>query len=135
MSALTRHLARLERRRAALLERLGAMSPGQLVTRPAAGGWHVLDVVQHVVIVEERVLKAVATRPGPLPLTERLRSGLRLTALRIYLRSGGRIKAPNPALIPPAAPPSRSSFPAGTAFAPATPPLLPPSARPTSCAP
>ena len=101
MSVLTRHLARLERSRAALLERLGAMSPGQLVTRPAAGGWHVLDVVQHVVIVEERVLKAVATRPGPLPLTERLRSGLRLTALRIYLRSGGRIKAPNPALIPP----------------------------------
>ena len=101
MSVLSRRLDRMERHRAALFERLATMSPSQLTTRPAAGAWHVLDVVQHVVIVEELVLRALATRPGPLPLAERLRSAMRLTALRIYLRSGGRIKAPNPALLPP----------------------------------
>jgi len=98
--SLARRLDRLERGRAALLERLASMSPAQLTARPATGGWHVLDVVQHVVIVEELVLRALATRPGPLPLTERLRSGLRLTALRIYLRAGGRVQAPTPAILP-----------------------------------
>ena len=90
----------MERGRAALLERLAPMSPAELTARPAAGGWNVLDVVQHVIIVEELVLRALATRPGPLPLAERVRSGLRLTALRIYLRSGGRVEAPTPAILP-----------------------------------
>ena len=98
--ALGRGLTRLEHGRTALLERLASMSPGQLTARPAAGGWHVLDVVQHVIIVEELVLRALATRPGPLPLAERIRSGLRLTALRVYLRAGGRVRAPTPAILP-----------------------------------
>ena len=98
--SLSGQLKRLERRRAMLLERLAPLSPAQLTTRPAAGAWHVLDVVQHVVIVEELVVRALGTRPGPLPLVERLRSGLRLTALRIYLRSGGRLRAPSPAILP-----------------------------------
>ena len=100
-ASLARRLDRMERRRAALVERLRRLHPEELATRPSPGSWHVLDVVEHVVIVEERVLGALATRPGPIPLTERLRSGMRLTALRLYLRSGGRIKAPNPALLPP----------------------------------
>jgi uncharacterized damage-inducible protein DinB len=99
-AALTRDLERLERGRTALLERLIGLSPAQLNARPAAGGWHVLDVVQHVIIVEYLVLRALATRPGPLPLAKRLRSGLRLTALRIYLRAGGRLQAPTPAILP-----------------------------------
>ncbi|MFL5515976.1 MAG: DinB family protein [Gemmatimonadales bacterium] len=98
--ALGRRMERLERGRAALLEQVAPMSPDQLTTRPAAGGWHVLDVVQHVIIVEELVLRALATRPGPLPLADRLRSGLRLTALRIYLRAGGRLRTPTPAILP-----------------------------------
>jgi uncharacterized damage-inducible protein DinB len=97
---LSGQLERLERRRAALLERLATMTAAQLTTRPTEGAWHVLDVVQHVVIVEELVLRALGTRPGPLPLVERIRSGLRLTALRVYLRSGGRIQAPTPAILP-----------------------------------
>jgi uncharacterized damage-inducible protein DinB len=100
MSTLSRRLDRMERRRAALLERLAPMSPAQLTARPAATAWHVLDVVQHVVIVEELVVRALGTRPGPLPLVERIRSGLRLTALRVYLRSGGRLRAPSPAILP-----------------------------------
>ena len=99
-ASLVRRLDRLERGRAALLERLAPMSPAELTARPAAGGWNVLDVVQHVIIVEELVLRALATRPGPLSLAERVRSGLRLTALRIYLRSGGRVQAPTPAILP-----------------------------------
>jgi uncharacterized damage-inducible protein DinB len=97
---LGRRLERLERGRAALLGRVAQMSSEQLTARPAAGGWHVLDVLQHVIIVEELVLRALATRPGPLPLAERLRSGLRLTTLRIYLRAGGRVRAPTPAILP-----------------------------------
>jgi uncharacterized damage-inducible protein DinB len=100
LRGLERGLDRMERRRATLLEHLATMSPAQLTDRPATGGWAVLDVVQHVVIVEELVVRALGTRPGPLPLAERIRSGLRLTALRIYLRGGGRVQAPTPAILP-----------------------------------
>jgi uncharacterized damage-inducible protein DinB len=97
---LGRGLERLERGRAGVLGRVAQMRPEQLTARPAAGGWHVLDVLQHVIIVEELVLRALATRPGPLPRAERVRSGLRLTALRVFLRAGGRVRAPTPAILP-----------------------------------
>jgi DinB superfamily len=100
LPTLTRHLGRLERRRAALLAGLAPLTHRQLTYRPAPGRWHVLDIVEHLVIVEERILGAIATRPGPLPLAARLRGGLRLAALRLYLGGGGKIQAPTPAILP-----------------------------------
>jgi hypothetical protein len=100
LPTLLRHLDRLERRRAALLARLGTLSAEQLVTRPSPERWHVLDILEHVIIIEEMILRGLATRPGPLPLTARLQGSLRLSALRLYLRSGGEIKAPSRAILP-----------------------------------
>lgn len=84
----------------ALLASLAPLRPTELTYRPGPDRWHTLDVVEHLVTVEERILRALGTRPGPLPAAARFRGSLRLAALRLYLRSGGRIKAPNPALLP-----------------------------------
>jgi uncharacterized damage-inducible protein DinB len=100
LPGLARSLDRLERRRAALLASLASLTPEQLGHRPGPERWHTLDIVEHVVTVEERILGALATRPGPLPFGARVQGGLRLTALRVYLRSGGRIQAPTRAILP-----------------------------------
>ena len=100
LPTLGRRLNRMERHRAALLARIAPLSPEQLVTRTAPERWHVLDVVEHLIIIEEMVLRALATRPGPLPFAARLQGGLRLSALRLYLRCGGKLQAPSRAILP-----------------------------------
>ena len=100
LPALARRLGRLERRRATLLARIAPLSAEQLVTRTSPERWHVLDILEHVIIIEEMILRGLATRPGPLPLAARLQGGLRLTGLRLYLRAGGKIKAPSRAILP-----------------------------------
>ena len=100
LPALDRRLDRMERRRAALLARIAPLSAEQLGYRPSPEHWHVLDVLEHVIIIEEGILRAVGTRPGPLPATTRLQGSLRLAALRLYLRAGGRIRAPTRGILP-----------------------------------
>jgi hypothetical protein len=100
LPSLARRLHRLERSRTALLDRVAPLGAEQLARRPGPERWHGLDILEHLIIIEERVLGAVGTRPGPLPAAERLRSAVRLAGLRLYLRSGGRIKAPTRAILP-----------------------------------
>jgi hypothetical protein len=100
LPSLASRLDRLERRRTALLGRVAPLRPEQLGYRPGPERWHVLDILEHLIIIEERVLGAVDTRPGPLPAAERLRGALRLAGLRLYLRSGGKIRAPTRAILP-----------------------------------
>ena len=100
LPSLGRRLDRLERRREELLGRVAPLGAEQLAYRPGPERWHVLDILEHLIIIEERVLGAVGTRPGPLPAAERLRGALRLAGLRLYLRSGGKIRAPTRAILP-----------------------------------
>lgn len=100
LGTLARRMDRLERNRTALLASVAPLSPQQLGYRPAAERWHMLDIVEHLIIIEELVLRALGTRPGPLPAVARLQGALRLTALRVYLRAGGRIQAPSRAIFP-----------------------------------
>ena len=97
---LARGLDRLERHRAALLAGLAPLTPEQLGYRPSAERWHMLDIVEHLIIIEELVLRSLGTRPGPLPAVARLQGAMRLTALRLYLRAGGKIQAPTRAIFP-----------------------------------
>jgi uncharacterized damage-inducible protein DinB len=100
LAALASRIARMERRRAALLARIAPLGAEQLVTRPSPGRWHVLDILEHVIVIEEMILRGLATRPGPLPLAARVQGGLRLSGLRLYLRAGGKIQAPSRAILP-----------------------------------
>jgi DinB superfamily len=90
----------MERHRAALLARIAPLSAEQLVARTSPDQWHVLDILEHLIIIEEMILRGIATRPGPLPVAARLQGGVRLTMLRLYLRSGGKVKAPSRAILP-----------------------------------
>ena len=84
----------------ALLGALAIESPERLAFRPDGNGWCALDVVQHLVLVEEGVLgyarKKLLAPPQPVGLRDRARLAL-LVAL---LRSPVRVKAPAPQVVP-----------------------------------
>jgi len=51
--------------KARILERVGRISPEARAWGPADGGWSAVDVVEHLVLVEEGVAAALAKEPSP----------------------------------------------------------------------
>ncbi len=97
---LASRLARLERQRAEVLGSLDGLGPPQLRFRPTPESWGLLDVIEHLVLIEERILGGLGARPGPLPLLERVRVGAGFALLTVWLRGGGRIRVPSRAVMP-----------------------------------
>lgn len=83
-----------------LLGRLSAEGEERLLFRAGGRGWCALDVVQHLVLVEEGVLgyarKKLQGPPQPVGLLDRLR----LLSLVLVLRSPARFRAPAPQVVP-----------------------------------
>ncbi len=100
LTPLQRRLTRMDRQRTALLEELARLPGGQLGFRPAPESWSTLEVLEHLVRVEE----AVVLRASQLPASRSLRQGVRaagsMVLLRIVLRAGIRIKVPSKAVLP-----------------------------------
>jgi hypothetical protein len=99
-TAVPRQYPRLERQRAALLERLGDFTDGQHAFQPAPDCWSVAGVVQHLVLVEEAFVRygrrQAATRPQRVTFGSRLRERIVLAVLARDVR----IRAPVAAVIP-----------------------------------
>lgn len=93
---------RLERQRAALLESLRPLDDARLRFSPAPGSWSLMQVVEHLVLVEELTLAQMATvTPRPVPLKKRLRTSAMIGIIQLAFRAGARIRAPSGALKPP----------------------------------
>lgn len=97
---LASRLARLERQRTEVLGSLHGLGPAQLRFRPTPDSWNLLDVIEHLVLIEERILGGLGTRPGPLPILERMRVGAGFALLTVWLRGGGRIRVPTGVVMP-----------------------------------
>ena len=97
---LERRLDDMDDWKDALLGALSIESPGRLAFRPGGKGWSALDVVQHLVLVEEGVLgyarKKLQGPPQPVALLDRAK----LTLLVGVLRSPIRFRAPLPQVVP-----------------------------------
>ncbi len=97
---LERRLDELDGRRDALLNDLAVESPGKLAFRPGGNGWCALDVVQHLVLVEEGVVgyarKKLLGAPQPVAVLDRAR----LVLLVLVLRSPARFAAPAAQVVP-----------------------------------
>jgi hypothetical protein len=91
---------RLEGQRAALLESLTRLTPAQLQFRPGSDQWSSLDVVEHLVLVEERVLWAAPRRPEGRTPRERVRAAAILALMFARSLLGARIEAPTKAVMP-----------------------------------
>jgi hypothetical protein len=99
-TAFQRPLARLERQRADLLDRLGGMSEAQHAFQPGPESWSIAGVVQHLLLVEEAMVRngrrQAETRPAWVSVRSLLLGRMVVTALGTDIR----VRAPNPSLLP-----------------------------------
>lgn len=89
----------LERQRRALLDDLGALSAAQLAFRPAPDAWSLVQVIQHLVLVEEGTLRFLIAKE-PRPDTRTLTQKIRYRLYRLMVVRDIRIKAPVPSILP-----------------------------------
>ena len=98
--SLERRLDGMDEWKDALLGALSAHGPERLGFRPGGQGWCVLDVVQHLALVEEGVVayarKKVQAPVQPVPFLGRAR----LLLLAGVMRSPIRVRAPIPQVVP-----------------------------------
>ncbi|HEX3235452.1 MAG TPA: DinB family protein [Gemmatimonadales bacterium] len=97
---LERRFNRLERQRAAMLRELNAMTPGRLVFHPAPGSWSALDLVEHLVLAEEEVLRGIPDRPPTRSLADSARAAVVLPLLSLSFARGSRLRAAAPGTLP-----------------------------------
>jgi len=94
-----RLLDRIDRQRGALLAEVDELGPEQLVFRPSEGSWSALDVVEHLVRVEEAIVSRIKKRE-PRTWREAVRGRVSLELISIYFLLGRRFKAPAQAILP-----------------------------------
>lgn len=90
---LARSFEKLERQKTEALGEIAAWSPERLRFRPDPASWSTLDVLDHLMKVEQALLKAVmANLPHGQPVSLRSRLGARLVIG--VMRSRLRVKVP-----------------------------------------
>jgi uncharacterized damage-inducible protein DinB len=100
MTARARNLLdRLARLRQAVLAEANGLSGEELVHRPETGAWSVLDVVEHLVRVEEAILSRVRKR-DPRTWREAVRARLALVLISASFVIGRRFRVPVQAVVP-----------------------------------
>jgi uncharacterized damage-inducible protein DinB len=89
----------MERQRRKVLAEAEGMAAEQLTYRPAEGSWSALEVVEHLVKVEEGIVSRVRPRE-PRTWQEAARAKLGLETISVYFLLGRRLKAPAQAILP-----------------------------------
>jgi hypothetical protein len=90
---------RIDHQRRAVLAELGELRSEQLVFRPGEACWSVLEVVEHLVKVEEGIISRIKTREART-WREAVRGRLSLELMSVYFLLGRRFKAPVPMILP-----------------------------------
>ncbi len=92
-------LTRFENRRREMLAEVDRLSPEQLTFRPAPGAWSTLDVIEHLVKVDEAIVSRSRPRE-PRSLRETARAKATLLAMRVVFALRRRVKVPLQAVVP-----------------------------------
>ncbi|MBC7788643.1 MAG: DinB family protein [Anaerolineae bacterium] len=92
-------LTLLEQRREVLLREASALTEAQLTFKPMQGAWSILQVIEHLLLVEGGIVERVTTRP-PRAVRPRVRDRLGYAAVWVALAYGMRIKAPIQSVMP-----------------------------------
>ncbi len=94
LAAPRKRFASLERRRQALLAELETLGDAALSFRPALGAWSLLEVVHHLVLVEQGILQPVQDGPDQPRTRRNLRERVGCTAVWLVFKLGLRVKIP-----------------------------------------
>ena len=97
---LQRQRADYEAARQALLAAVAALSPEVLNTRPLAGGWSVLEIVEHLALAERDVLRGLPALEALVVRPRSFLNRIRRRVLLAILRSRLRVPTPSTAMNP-----------------------------------
>ena len=92
-------LAKIHDRRRELMAVADALSAEQLTFRPAPNAWSALDVIEHLVKVEEGIASRIRPRESR-GLIETARAKAALVAMYVVFGFRGRVKVPVQAVLP-----------------------------------
>ena len=92
-------LARLETRRHQMISEADKLSAAQLTFRPAPNAWSALDVIEHLVKVEEAIAARIRPREAR-GLVETAKVKAALGIMRVVFMARGRIKVPVQGILP-----------------------------------
>jgi uncharacterized damage-inducible protein DinB len=92
-------LAKIDRRRGELMAMADALSAEQLTFRPAPDAWSALDVIEHLVKVEEAIAYHAKPRSPRRPL-EAAQTKAKLGIMGLVFAAGGRIRVPIQGILP-----------------------------------
>lgn len=99
-AALLLRLDAIDARRRVLLDEVATVDAGVLATRPPSGGWSVLEILEHLVLVEVYVLGDLADA-GRRPAGRRtLKSRVLYRVVFFVLRFGIPVRAPSRKMVP-----------------------------------
>ena len=76
------------------------MKPAQLAFHPAPASWSALDLVEHLVLAEEAVLRGIPDRPPTRSLADSARAAMVLPVLYLTFARGVRLRAPTRDVLP-----------------------------------
>jgi DinB superfamily len=99
-TAVSHQYARLEQQRAALLERLEAYTDRQHAFQPTPDCWSIAGVVQHLVLVEEALVRYGRREAAARPARVTLRSRLKQRVVLAVLSRDVRVPVPVAAIVP-----------------------------------
>jgi uncharacterized damage-inducible protein DinB len=92
-------LAKLETRRRELMAEADRLTAEQLTFRPAPNSWSALEVIEHLVKVEEGIAARIRPRE-PRGLIETMKVKAALGAMCVLFGFGGRSKVPVQGILP-----------------------------------
>ena len=96
---LDRLFKRIESQRVVVMDELKAEGDEALRWKPGAESWSLTEVIEHLVIAEERGLRGLE-RERPADLGSRFAAGLKLRILMLASPLPIRVKAPSKGLLP-----------------------------------
>jgi DinB superfamily len=95
----TRLLDRIDHERCTVLDLVGGLGAEQLVFRPEPSSWSALEVVEHLMKVEDAIATRVKPRP-PRTWREAVRGRVSLELLSLFFLLRRRFKAPGQVILP-----------------------------------
>lgn len=99
LPALQSRFDEIEQQRVLLLARLSSKDPASLSYHPGAGSWSMLQVVQHLVLVEQLVMTGMIKPARPM-VKRRWWHRVGAWLVAFVFRHGFRVPAPSKAVVP-----------------------------------
>ena len=99
LPVLDRPFKRIESQRVVVMDALKGEGVEELVWRPGEGSWSLTEVIEHLVIAEERSLRGLE-RERPADLGSRFRASMKIRLLTLLAPLPIRVRAPSKGLLP-----------------------------------